>query len=214
MVTTLPCASSVFESGSLSLPEWVFANVGPVVTSFIDRKRKYSEAERMAQPSSLLESVLCLPWGFQTAAIMDSCSPLQPWGGCKASNTGLKDTIVQERTLNSYWILSPYLNSKRICEVIGFAQGFWEFRAVHVVEMLKYIVSYGDYKSGSICIYTQSQPYFQTVDLNPVTLFVKGQTFVHIRMSLTSFRFIAEIFLCFIFKSECLNRIRIVCLIW
>lgn len=62
----------------VDLPDWVFANDRPVVPPFTERKRKWWELERMAQPSTLLDSVLCLPCGFQTAAVMESCFPIQP----------------------------------------------------------------------------------------------------------------------------------------
>lgn len=76
--------------------------------------------------------------GYGVVPSRSALRGLQGWRrDCKASNKGLKGIIVQERTLNSCWIISPCLNPNHICEILGFAHDFSEFRAVHTVEMLK-----------------------------------------------------------------------------
>lgn len=150
--------------------------------------RKWSELERIAQPSTLLGSVQCLHCCFHMA--VESCPPILPWGGCKDEDGTVKLQIQDSKAslcgkglLNSCWISSPCLNSNRNCWDFRFCSRFlWILGCAHCRNAEVEMILYYHCKSGVLYIYTQSQSCLQIVDLSPVTSYVKGQTFIQVRM--------------------------------
>ena len=142
MVTSFSYATWVSESGSLSLNGCLHMLVQLLLLS-LKGKKKWSELERIAAfLTARVHAVPPLLFSYGSSyGVMPSRSALRGLQGwrqdCKASDTRLKGIIVQERTSSSCWILRSRLNPNHICEILGFAQDFCEFRAVHTVEMLK-----------------------------------------------------------------------------
>lgn len=136
------------------------------------------------------------PMGFSDSSsyrVMLSPSALQSFKCRTQRDHCAEKDFKQLLNFKSMLKFKAYLRGCRICSRLLGIQSCARCRNAKVD-----IVPYDNYKSGGICIYTQSQSYFQAVDLNLVTLFVKGQTFVPIRMSLPFYLLQRQSFILFL----------------